>query len=131
MPEDREFFDYCPHDLTPDECTVCGDERMYWAVREQQERINRALEYVVRFGGIDGDHHKAWVIDQVTRALTGCPMETKTSTDVRGKPYSYQAQGKSKEYLKLVTEAKDGEDGPNTYDWSEGSRDNWDEGIPP
>lgn len=30
-----------------------------------------ALVTIIRFGGIDGDHHKAWVIDQVTRCLTG------------------------------------------------------------
>lgn len=36
-----------------------------------QEKIDAALEVIQRFGGIDGDHHKAWVIDQVVRALTG------------------------------------------------------------
>lgn len=29
----------------------------------------KALEIAVRYGGIDGDHHKAWVIDQMVRAL--------------------------------------------------------------
>ncbi len=38
---------------------------------ELGERIARALEIALRFGGIDGDHHKAWVIDQMTRVLTG------------------------------------------------------------
>jgi hypothetical protein len=40
-----------------------------------------------------------WVLDQVVRILTG------------------------DDYEQWVTDAKDGEDGPNTYDW--------DEGIPP
>ena len=34
-------------------------------------REKRAIRLAVRFGGIDGDHHKAWVIDQMVRALAG------------------------------------------------------------
>lgn len=33
--------------------------------------ISQALETAIRFGGIDGDHHKAWVIDQMVRLLAG------------------------------------------------------------
>jgi hypothetical protein len=55
-----------------------------------------ALEIATRWGGIDGDHHKAWVIDQMVRALTG------------------------ESYAAFVTDARDGEDGPETYDWNEG-----------
>lgn len=28
--------------------------------------------WLVRCGGYDGDHHKAWVIDQAIRSLKGC-----------------------------------------------------------
>jgi hypothetical protein len=56
----------------------------------------KALNIAVRYGGIDGDHHKAWVIDQMVRALAG------------------------KGYEKLVRDAKAGEDGPDTYEWDEG-----------
>ena len=58
--------------------------------------VNKALELARRFGGIDGDHHKAWVIDQMVRALTGD---------------GYDA---------FVTAAKSGEDGPDTYEWNVG-----------
>jgi len=34
------------------------------------DRIAQALEVAFRYGQIDGDHHKAWVIDQMVRALT-------------------------------------------------------------
>lgn len=34
-------------------------------------RVEAALEVIHRFGGIDGQNHKTWVIDQVVRALTG------------------------------------------------------------
>ena len=29
------------------------------------------MEVAYSYGQIDGDHHKAWVIDQMVRALTG------------------------------------------------------------
>jgi len=64
-----------------------------------EQRIANALEFIERYGGIDGAHHKCWVIDQVARTLL------------------------EESYPQWVIEMKDGEDGPNTYDW--------DEGIPP
>lgn len=33
--------------------------------------ISGALETASKYGQIDGDHHKAWVIDQMVQALTG------------------------------------------------------------
>jgi hypothetical protein len=36
----------------------------------RQRRMHAALEIARRYGGVDGDHHKAWVIDQMVRALT-------------------------------------------------------------
>lgn len=61
-----------------------------------QERIEAACELIVRYGGIDGGHHKAWVLDQVFRVLTG------------------------DDYARRVAEANAGEDGPETYAWDEG-----------
>lgn len=57
---------------------------------------DKALEVALRYGGIDGGHHKAWVIDQMVRALTGA------------------------RYEEWVRDAKDGEHGPDTYEWDEG-----------
>jgi hypothetical protein len=57
------------------------------------ERIQEALNMGVKYGGVDGAHHKDWVIDQMIRALAGDGYE------------------------KLVAESCDGEDGPNTYSW--------------
>lgn len=56
-------------------------------------RIAAALDLAIRYGGIDGDHHKAWVIDQMVRQLAG------------------------DDYDKLVAEACSGEDGPGSYEW--------------
>ncbi len=61
-----------------------------------EQRISAALLVAYRYGGIDGAHHKAWIIDQMVRALTGG------------------------EYADWITTWKDGEDGPDTYDWDEG-----------
>jgi hypothetical protein len=85
-----------------------------------KERIKKALEYAVRYGGIDGGHHKQWVIDQMVRALTGCPMVQKTATSASGKPYAYEAQGESEEYTALVAASMAGDDGPETYEWDTG-----------
>ncbi len=38
---------------------------------ELSARIGSALEVVKEYGTIEGDHHRAWVLDQVLRALTG------------------------------------------------------------
>lgn len=87
---------------------------------QNRERIAKALEIIVKYGSIDGAHHKDWVLDQAVRALTGCPMETRTAKDRNGKEYTYKAQGMSEAYINLVREACAGEDGPDTYSWSEG-----------
>ena len=60
------------------------------------ERIAAAIQLAVRYGGIDGSHHKNWVIDQIVRVLAG------------------------ERYEQVVADAKNGEDGPETYDWDEG-----------
>ncbi len=61
-----------------------------------EKRSDTAIDLAVQYGGIDGDHHKAWVIDQMVRVLAG------------------------RKYASIVRDAKSGEDGPDTYDWNEG-----------
>ena len=80
-------------------------------------QIEKALDFGIQYGGIDGAHHKDWVIDQMIRALMNCPMIENTHPDSTGKEYTYEYQGESEEYKKLVKESCDGEDGPNTYEW--------------
>jgi hypothetical protein len=65
-------------------------------VKSFVDRINAALDTARRYGGTDGAHHKAWVIDQMVRALT------------------------DDGYAEFVRDAKAGEDGPDTYEWDEG-----------
>lgn len=58
-------------------------------------RVARALDLIHRYGGIDGGHHKQWVLDQVVRVL-------------------------SADYDQWVKNQCDGENGPQTYLWEEG-----------
>lgn len=81
-----------------------------------EDRINKALAVAVAYGGIDGAHHKDWTIDQMVRALTGCPVVK----DNLGTEHVIHQQGESAEYQGLIAQACAGEDGPNTYEWSTG-----------
>ncbi len=84
-------------------------------------RIERALDYAFQHGGTDGSHHKMWLIDQMVRALTGCPIVEVSALDYHGNPYTYNRQGESEEYKNWVAEYKSGDDGPETYDWDTGT----------
>lgn len=63
------------------------------------KRIQAALDLIRGYGGIDGGHHKQWVLDQVVLELCG-------------------SQAKYEEW---VAEYQDGEEGPGTYEWDTGS----------
>ena len=54
------------------------------------------VDLISEWGGIDGGHHKQWLLDQIMR---------KVLEDM---------------YPKWVAEWEDGEDGPETYEWDEG-----------
>ena len=55
---------------TPREIYDLKDNLMRMAVRK-----SNALSILFQFGQGDGTHHKAWVIDQVLRALCGCEYD--------------------------------------------------------
>ena len=63
---------------------------------DETQKIDATIELAVQYGGIDGAHHKAWVIDQMVRMLAG------------------------DDYARIVADACNGEDGPDTYEWDEG-----------
>lgn len=86
------------------------------AVDTLENRIAKALEFMVKYGGIDGEHHKSWVIDQAVRALTGCPMVKCKTKD----GYEYEDQGMSDEYRKLIADACLGDD-EEVYGWDTGT----------
>lgn len=61
-------------------------------------RIDAALCVALHYGSIEGDHHRAWVIDQMVRALTA------TEDGYRNWIETHNA----------------GDEGPDTYTWDEG-----------
>lgn len=67
-------------------------------VEKRQSIINKAVVIALDYGAVDGAHHKMWVIDQILRALTGCPEG-----------------GESDKYRKLILDYN-GED----YEWDRG-----------
>jgi hypothetical protein len=70
--------------------------RLRAALAQSDDGKQAALEVAQRHGGTDGDHHKAWVIDQMVRALTG--------------------DG----YDQFVTDTCAGGEGPDSYFWGVG-----------
>lgn len=99
--------------------TLCGG---------YDERIQKALNCAFQYSQFDGNHHKAWAIDQIVRALLGCPMIKKTALDCNKKQYSYETQGESQEYLDWVKkfEYEDltlsvDEDREKDYEWNCGT----------
>lgn len=61
-----------------------------------KSRIDEALNFIYSYGQTDGEHHKAWVIDQVVRALT------------------------REAYGKWVEEYCESDDPDGCYEWDEG-----------
>lgn len=79
-----------------------------------------AMFYIQEWGGIDGEHHKTWVLDQVTRILKGIPVEVRLAR---------WASGMS-EYRCTTVEP------PSTKyaawrEWMEIEGNIWDEGVAP
>ncbi len=60
-------------------------------------KINDAIKLAIRYGQTDGSHHRLWVIDQMVRILAG------------------------DDYKRIIADACDGEDGPDTYEWEGGT----------
>lgn len=60
-----------------------------------KEKIMTCLNYLNKYGGIDGDHHKQWLINKLVLILTD-------------------------DYDSWVKDFQSGQDGPDTYLWSAG-----------
>lgn len=81
-----------------------------------------ALEYISSYGGIDGAHHKDWVLDQVSRILHGTPIVIEEARWSNGQKELRFCTGEpTKEYLEWVLELRGiDEDGEYEYDYEEG-----------
>lgn len=64
--------------------------------------------------------NKDWVLDQVVRALNNAPVTVKKAIWLDGTTELRYSIGESPEYHAWVAKCKEGEDGPDTYGYSEG-----------
>lgn len=87
---------------------------------ELGDRVQKALNVASKYGTTDGDHHKMWVIDQMVRELTGCPLVKETAIAYNGVKYEYETLDENETYNEWVRSFEDGVDGPETYSWDEG-----------
>lgn len=59
-----------------------------------------AMEFITRYGWIDGAHHKTWVLDQVARILLGTPViVTKAKWDDGNEEYRIVLDSPSEAYI--------------------------------
>jgi hypothetical protein len=83
-----------------------------------------AMHFIERYGQIDGGHHKTWVLDQVARALKGCPIiDLRQARWTDHEPEWRWELGESQEYLDWVKMMKgewDEENGYFEYGYDEG-----------
>ncbi len=76
-----------------------------------------ALAFISLYGGIDGAHHKDWVLDQVARILNGTPVILKLAKWSDGEQeYRFNLDEPSETYTKWVEDITDGE----TEEYDEG-----------
>jgi len=79
-----------------------------------------ALLYILSYGSIDGAHHKDWVLDQVVRILNGAPVTVKQASWDNGHSELRYSVGTCEKYKQWVANAKEGEEGPDTYGYDTG-----------
>ena len=89
-------------------------------ILESELRIARALDLAFAEGSGAGSRaHKIWLIDQMVRALTGCPTD-----HIKGSDGVVREQfGESAQYKNWVAKVKSGSNGPNSYIWEIGKKD--------
>lgn len=75
---------------------------------------HHALNIAKRYANVETTLcQKAWIIDQMVRALTSSQMEVKDFTTSKGEIVEVEILGESSEYLMIASDP------------------NWDKGIPP
>mgnify|MGYP006269383671 CR=1 FL=1 len=82
-----------------------------------------AMYFIQMYGGIDGGHHKTWVLDQAARCLKNTPVVVKEAKWDNGeREYRISTGVPSKEYKDWAQSmlGKKDEFGQYEYDYDEG-----------
>jgi hypothetical protein len=77
-----------------------------------------AMMYIEMYGGIDGGHHKTWVLDQVARILKGASIKVRLASWEGGQTEYRFNVGSSAQYRAWVKEMKGS--GNETYEYDVG-----------
>jgi len=85
-----------------------------------------AMKWIAMYGGIDGEHHKTWVLDQVARILLGAKVDVEEARWENGhSEYRYSLAEPPTAYAEWVDRMLGGTE-------PDGSREyGYDVGIPP
>jgi|WetSurMetagenome_2_1015567.scaffolds.fasta_scaffold00618_23 hypothetical protein len=83
-------------------------------------RVARALELASLCSSIDRFEHSKWIIDQMVRALCGCPSVKTSMLGADGEEYELEALGDNDQYRAFIEE----------YEGAEGEYE-WELGTPP
>lgn len=86
------------------------------------EPVKMALDYIHMYGGIDGAHHKDWLLDQVARILNGAPVTVKRASWSNGETELRYQVGECQAYHDWVESVRYDEDGEDY---------GYDIGVPP
>lgn len=77
--------------------------------------------WIEMYSGIDGGHHKDWLIDQIARIIKGTKIIVKMAKwDNYHEEERFSLEEPPEQYHKWVENMKDGEDGPDTYSYDTG-----------
>jgi hypothetical protein len=77
-----------------------------------------AMEYIERYGQIDGAHHKTWVLDHVARILKGTAVIVEQA---RWSPNDQYPEGLMEDRISLADPS------PEYLEWVEMMKGDWDE----
>lgn len=76
-----------------------------------------AMVFITLYGGIDGAHHKTWVLDQVSRILKGTPVLVSEARWDNGESNLwFNTAAPSEAYLQWRKELRDPDTGEDYYD---------------
>ena len=66
----KEIVDRTIEDTEGTKIMKSAIETLLTAYEKEKEKNNNVLGLIFEYGQTDGEHHKAWVIDQIVRIIT-------------------------------------------------------------